>query len=137
MYGWRTGFVAVVEVSSIGFADYHATLEAVCNTVGCWVEIAGFHRSFGMLQWYGLLTIGGTHLYSKLYQPKTARMVDSEGVTSKTPFAAEVALTLKCWLLLAIDSINSQAFSGVLFIKAPPAEASTMALSVEVNPSKK
>ncbi|MED6139975.1 hypothetical protein PIB30_088798, partial [Stylosanthes scabra] len=66
-----------------------------------------------------------------------AKMVDSEGVTSKTPFATDVALALKCGLLSAIDSINSQASSGVLFIKAPPVEASTMALSVGVNPSKK
>ncbi|MED6116871.1 hypothetical protein PIB30_104394 [Stylosanthes scabra] len=110
-----TGFVVVIEVSSIGFADYHATPEAVCNTVYCWVEIADCHRSCGMLQWYGLLAIGGTHLYSasSISTKDFTRMVDSEGVTLKTPFAADVAVTLKCWLLSAIDSINSQASSGV------------------------
>ncbi|MED6140360.1 hypothetical protein PIB30_092422 [Stylosanthes scabra] len=66
-----------------------------------------------------------------------ARIVDSKGVTSKTPFATDVALILKCLLLLATDSINSQASSGVLFFKAPPAEASIMDLSVAVKPSRR
>ncbi|MED6140525.1 hypothetical protein PIB30_094069 [Stylosanthes scabra] len=56
------GSFAVVEVSSIGFAGYHATLQAVCNTVYYWVEIAGFHRSCEMPQWYGPPAIGGIHL---------------------------------------------------------------------------
>ncbi|MED6126332.1 hypothetical protein PIB30_077453 [Stylosanthes scabra] len=57
------GSVVVVGISSIDFAGYHTTLEVVYNTVCCWVEIAGFHRSCEIPQWYGPPAIGGIYLY--------------------------------------------------------------------------
>ncbi|MED6139124.1 hypothetical protein PIB30_080895 [Stylosanthes scabra] len=82
--------------------------------------VAGYMCMAGGIEFVGVVEEQMPQCLTAMSPKDFARMVVSDGVTSKIPFAVDVALTLKCWLLSAIDSISSHASSGVLSIKAPP-----------------
>ncbi|MED6188669.1 hypothetical protein PIB30_088051 [Stylosanthes scabra] len=100
--------VAVVGWCSIGSVDYVAIVEVVYGTVCLTVALLVIDRNCGKMRRHCLLEVAGIHRCNGSYmcicrnvllalaERDFARIVDSKRVTSKTPFAADVAVVLKC-----------------------------------------